>query len=125
MTQASPNAWRNAILIPLAQAAAGAGTAVCAAIWQGWDAARGIGFGAAAVTLGFLVFGWRTTLRAPVVSAGRAFVRLILGSLLKWLMIAAGLVWAMSAGSQQPVHVLVGALVACLAYFLCLPWLLR
>ncbi len=91
----------------------------------GVEQAGSVAIGACVVALGYLVFGWRTALRPPVVPAGRVFVRLILGAILKWLTIAAGLVLALSADGLQPVYVLVGAGSAWLAFFLCLPWLLR
>ena len=52
------------------------------------------------------------------------FGRLLLGTLLKWLVIGAGLAIAMTQG-LDPAYVMGGALLAFLAYLLCLPWLLR
>jgi len=123
--QATRSARRSTFLIPAAQASLGLAAGGLTAALVGMEEAAGVGLGAFVVALGFLVFGWRTTLRSPIVAAERAFGRLILGSVLKWLVIAAGLVFAMTASGFPPNFVLGGALLACLAFFFCLPWLLR
>lgn len=109
----------------MVQLALGCVVAGIMALRFGPGPAGSVAAGAAVMALGTLVFGWRTTLRSPVVSAQRAFARLVLGSFMKWLVIAAGLVWALTADGLQPVYVLGGAGLACLAWFLCLPWLVR
>lgn len=81
--------------------------------------------GAVVIALGYAVFGWRTALRPAIVPAGRIFVRLLVGTLLKWLVIGAGLVLAMAGTGLPGEFVLAGALCALLAYLICMPWLLR
>ncbi|MBS7457994.1 ATP synthase subunit I [Coralloluteibacterium stylophorae] len=109
----------------LAQLVLGLGAAGVAALLLGPAHAQGVIVGAAVIATGFAVFGWRTDARSPVVPAGRQFGRLLLGTVLKWLVIVAGLVLAMSGDRFAAAPVLAGALVAYLAYFFCLPWLLR
>lgn len=111
--------------MPLAQAGIGLAGAVLLALVLDRGAALGFLAGAAAIALGQAVYAWRTALRTPVVPAGRALSRLLMGSLLKWLVIGAGLVLAMTAAGLPARYVMAGALAACLAYLICLPWLLR
>lgn len=125
MKSATRSAAHAALLIPLAQSLAGLAVAGAVALWAGLAPAAGIATGATVVASGYLVFGWRTVLRNPVVSSARAFARLVLGSVLKWLVIAAGLAWAMSIQGFEPLYVLGGAGLAILAFFLSLSWLLR
>lgn len=111
--------------LPLAQIGIGlAGSGILALIV---DRRAAVAFlaGAAVIALGYAVFGWRTALRSPIAPAGRAFLRLIVGALLKWLVIGAGLAWAMTSAGWPAEFVLGGALSAFLAYVICLPWLLR
>ncbi len=81
--------------------------------------------GSAAVAAGFAVFGWRTAGRPPVATAERMFMRLLVGALLKWLVIGAGVALAMASPALPAGFVLAGVLAAFLTYFLSLPWLLR
>jgi hypothetical protein len=89
--------------------------------------AGALGFlaGATVVVLGQGLFGWRTLMRSPVVPAARAFGRLLAGSVLKWLVIGAGLALAMSVSGWPAGFVLGGALAALLAYLISIAWLLR
>ncbi len=125
---ASPSsdpARRAALAVPLVQAGVGlVGAGIVASVM---DRPGAIGFlaGAIVIALGHAVFGWRTALRSPVVSAGRAFSRMIVGAALKWLVIGAGLVLAMTAAGWPAEFVLGGALAALLAYVVSIPWLLR
>lgn len=91
----------------------------------GGAAAAGFLAGAIVVAAGQAIYGWRTVMRPPVVPATRAFGRLLLGSALKWLVIGAGLVLAMTATGWPAGFVLGGALVALLAYLVSISWLLR
>jgi hypothetical protein len=116
-----PSAW----LLPLGQLVIGLSAAIVTGVIAGWPAARAVAVGVAVMAVGYALFGWRTQARPGVVSAQRAFARLLVGSVLKWLTIGAGLVLAMSSGQFDPQFVLVGALSAFLAYLICLPWLLR
>lgn len=114
-----------ASLLPLAQFTAGLLAASATVVLADVQAAAAVVAGAAVITAGYALFGWRTQARPGVVTAQRAFMRLLVGSLLKWLMIGAGLALAMSSGQFDPKFVLVGALSAWLAYLICLPWLFR
>jgi hypothetical protein len=53
------------------------------------------------------------------------FMRLLVGALLKWLVIGAGVALAMASPALPAGFVLAGVLAAFLTYFLSLPWLLR
>lgn len=110
--------------LPLGQLAVGL---IGALVLTQVSAAASLGFLAGAVVLaaGFLVFAWCTHWVASVPTGAGAFGRLLLGLGLKWLVIAAGLALALSADRLEPLAVLAGAVIAYLAYFLCLPWLLR
>lgn len=121
----SQPAWRAALALPAIQAAVGALAAVGAGLVAGPRAGFGVAAGAAAVAVGFLVFGWRTALRPQAVGAVTSFVRLLVGLLLKWAVIAALLVAAWRAGGVDAAGVLAGVLAAYLAYFFTLAWLLR
>lgn len=81
--------------------------------------------GATVVAAAFAVFAWRTAGRSAVAPAGRMFVRLLVGTALKWLVIGAGLVLAMGGAGLPAEFVLGGALTAFLASMIGLPWLLR
>lgn len=118
-------ARRALIALPLAQVLAGVVGAGLLAGLAGWRQAAGFAAGAVVIALGQAVYGWRTVMRPQVVPAGRAFARLWLGSLLKWLVIGAGLATAMAVAALPAGSVLGGALVAYLASLFCLPWLLR
>lgn len=121
----SPRTSRSAALaLPLGQLAVGL---IGALVLTQVSAAASMGFlvGAAVLAAGFLVFAWRTHWVASVPTGTGAFGRLLLGLGLKWLVIAAGLALALSADRLEPLAVLAGAVIAYLAYFLCLPWLLR
>jgi hypothetical protein len=116
---------RAAFAVPLVQIAVGLIGAGIVAWFAGRPGATGFLAGAIVVASGQAIFGWRTALRSPVVSAGRAFGRLIVGAALKWLVIGAGLVLAMNAAGWPAGFVLGGALAALLAYVIGIPWLLR
>lgn len=116
---------RAAFLLPLVQAAIGLIGAGLLAVLAGGSSAAAFLAGAAVVAVGFAAFGWRTAGRSPVAPAGRMFVRLLVGVVLKWLVIGAGLALAMASAALPAGFVLAGALVAFLAYMLSLPWLLR
>lgn len=81
--------------------------------------------GAVVIAAGFAMFGWRTSGRSPVAPAGRVFLRLLAGSVLKWLVIGAGLVLAMRGAGLPAGFVLGGALSAALVSMVGLPWLIR
>ena len=117
--------WRSALALPALQAAAGAVAAMAATIAFGARDGLGVAAGACAVAAGFLVFGWRTALRPQAVGAGTSFMRLLVGLLFKWLVVVAVLLVALRSGSVGATGVLSGVLLAYLAYFLSLPWLLR
>lgn len=116
---------RAAFLLPLVQAAIGLIGAGLLAVFAGGSSAAAFLAGAAVVATGFAAFGWRTAGRSPVAPAGRMFIRLLVGVVLKWGVIGAGLALAMASAALPAGFVLAGALVAFLAYMLSLPWLLR
>lgn len=116
---------RAAFVLPLAQGVAGLVGAGLIAAWVGRDAALAFLAGAGIVALGQAVFGWRTALRAPVVSANRVFLRLWVGALLKWLVIGAGLVAVMTGTGLPGEFVFAGVLGALLTFLLCISWLFR
>ncbi len=108
----------------MVQAAVGAtGAGVLAMAARGAPALAFLA-GAAVIASGFAVYGWRTSGRSPVAPAGRMFSRLLVGSVLKWLVIGAGLAMAMGVGLAAE-FVLGGALCAFLVSLFGLPWLLR
>ena len=124
MSRASRPVTPQALLLPLCQLAVGAvGAAFIAATWGG-SSALAFMAGVAVIAAAQLVFSWRTELRSHSATAHRMFGRLILGTVLKWLVIGAGLAIAMTQG-LNPTYVLGGALLAFLAHLICLPWLLR
>lgn len=124
MSRASRPVTPQALLLPLCQLAVGAvGAAFIAATWGG-SSALAFMVGVAVIAAAQLVFSWRTELRSHSATAHRMFGRLILGTVLKWLVIGAGLAIAMTQG-LNPTYVLGGALLAFLAHLICLPWLLR
>lgn len=94
---------------------AGSAIALLAWPWAGTVSALSVLCGAAAVAAGFALYGgW---VGAPrVESAGRAFARLVVGTVLKWLVIAALLGAAMAASWSDGRFVLAGALVAIFAH---------
>lgn len=116
---------RAALVLPLAQLLVGMVGAGVAAWSGGWGAALGFLAGAAIVAAGHVVFGWRTSLRPAIAPAGRVFVRLLLGTLLKWLVIGSGLALTMATTGLPAGFVLAGALCALLAYPILMIWLLR
>jgi hypothetical protein len=124
VTRASRPVAPRALLLPLSQLAAGCAGAAITAVLAGGGAALALLAGAAVIAAAQLVFSWRTDLRSHSATAHRMFGRLLLGTLLKWLVIGAGLAIAMTQG-LDPAYVMGGALLAFLAYLLCLPWLLR
>lgn len=124
-TRFSDPARRGAYVLPLAQIGIGLVGSGLLAWGNSRPSALAFLAGAAVIAMGYAVFGWRTGLRSMLVPAERAFARLLLGSLLKWLLIGAGLATAMTTQGLPAEFVLGGALAAYLAYILCLPWLLR
>lgn len=124
MSRASRPVTPRALLLPLCQLAAGAVGAAIIAATLGGSSALAFMVGAAVIAAAQLVFSWRTDLRSHAATAHRMFGRLILGTVLKWLVIGAGLAIAMTQG-LNPTYVLGGALLAFLAHLICLPWLLR
>jgi len=124
VSRASRPVTPQALLLPFCQLAVGAVGAVILSATVGGSAALALLAGVAVIVAAQLVFSWRTDLRSHTATAHRMFGRLILGTVLKWLVIGAGLAIAMTQG-LNPTYVLGGALLAFLAYLLCLPWLLR
>ncbi|MFC4729055.1 hypothetical protein [Coralloluteibacterium thermophilus] len=116
---------RNALLLPAVQIVLGLVGAVVIALLGHGAHAKAFLVGAAVVAAGFAVFGWRTGLQAPVVSAGRVFARLLVGSILKWVVIGVGLALAMAAPALPAAAVFAGAVAAYVGCLLCLPWLVR
>jgi hypothetical protein len=121
----SQPAWHHALILPAFQAAGGVIAATIAVIAVDLKAGLGVAAGSLAVAAGFLVFAWRTALRPQVVGPGASFLRLLVGLLLKWTVIAAVLVVAWRSGGVGAGGVLAGVLTAYMAYFLSLAWLLR
>ena len=116
---------RAALRLPMVQGLVGiTGAGVLAAVAGGLPAVAFLG-GALVIAAGFAIFGWRTSGRSPVAPAGRMFMRLLVGTLLKWLVIGAGLVLAMRGAGLPAEFVLGGALSAFLVSMIGLPWLLR
>jgi hypothetical protein len=124
LNRASRPVTPHALVLPFSQLALGCAGAAIAAVLAGKDAALALLAGAAVIAAAQLVFSWRTDLRSHSATATRMFGRLLLGTVLKWLVIGAGLAIAMTQG-LIPAYVLGGALLAFLAYLICLPWLLR
>ena len=116
---------RAALALPLAQLAVGLTGAGVVAWTGGWTAALAFLAGAGMVAIGQAAFGWRTALRPAIVPAGRAFVRLLVGTLLKWLVIGSGLALTMATTGLPEGFVLAGAVCALLAYPILMIWLLR
>lgn len=116
---------RAALRLPLVQGAVGAIGAGVLAVVAGGVPAVAFLVGAVVIVTGFAMFGWRTSGRPPVAPAGRMFVRLLVGTALKWLVIGAGLVLAMNGAGLPAEFVLGGALCAFLVSMIGLPWLLR
>lgn len=116
---------RAALRLPLVQGAVGlTGAGVLAMVVGGLPAAAFLA-GATVIAAGFAAFAWRTAGRSPVAPAGRMFTRLLVGTVLKWLVIGAGLVLAMNGAGLPATFVLGGALTAFLVSMIGLPWLLR
>jgi len=95
-------------------------------VWAAGPAqALGLLAGGAAVALGQVLYLWRTERGGKVLEAGKGLARLITGMLLKWLAIAAALVWALRSDHFEPAYVLAGAVLATLVHPFCLSWLRR
>lgn len=109
----------------MAQGVVGLAGAGVVALVAGASAAVAFLAGVAVIATGFAMFGWRTAGRPPVAAAGRMFLRLLVGSVLKWLVIGAGLVLAMQGAGLPAEFVLGGALCASLVSMVGLPWLIR
>lgn len=124
MTRASRPVTPRALLPPLCQLAVGAVGAVILSAIAGGSSALALMAGVAVIAAAQLVFSWRTDLRPHSATAHRMLGRLILGTVLRWLVIGAGLAIAMTQG-LNPTYLLGGALLAFLAHLICLPWLLR
>ena len=116
---------RAALRLPLVQAGVGMIGAGVLALATGALPAVAWLAGAAVIAAGYAMYGWRTSGRSPVAPAGRMFLRLMLGSVLKWLVIGAGLVLAMRGAGLPAGFVLGGALSAALVSMVGLPWLIR
>ena len=125
MNHATQSAFRATSLLPLCQLGVGAIAALVVLVAQGASAALALAAGVSILAVANAVFSWRTALQAWPASAGRSFARLLVGTVLKWLVIGAGLALTMSHGALDPAFVLGGAVLAALTNFLCLPWLLR
>ncbi|WP_084695886.1 ATP synthase subunit I [Arenimonas donghaensis] len=124
LNRASPPVSPHAHRLPVLQLALGCAAAAIAGAWVGREAALAWLAGAAVIAAAQWVFSWRTELRSRSAPAARMFTRLLLGTVLKWLVVGAGLALAMTNG-LPPAHVLGGALLAALAQIFTLPWLLR
>ncbi|TWG89746.1 ATP synthase I subunit [Luteimonas sp. J16] len=109
----------------MAQGVAGLTGAGVLATVAGGEPAVAFLAGATVVAAAFAVFAWRTAGRSPVAPAGRMFMRLLVGTGLKWLVVGAGLVLAMKGAGLPAGFVLGGALTALLVSMIGLPWLLR
>lgn len=109
----------------MVQGAAGAIGAGVLAAAAGAQPAVAFLAGSAVVAIAFAAFGWRTSGRPPVASAARMFMRLLVGTALKWLSVAAGLALAIAGAGLPAGFVLAGALSALLLSVIALPWLLR
>jgi hypothetical protein len=114
----------QALRLPVLQLALGLVAAAAVLAIQGSMAALSTLTGAAVIAAAQFVFAWRTGLRARTAPAGLQFGRLLLGTVLKWGVIGAGLVLAMTQG-LVPEYVLGGAVVATLVQLIGMPWLLR
>lgn len=103
---------RLAIRVVAAQAAA---TALVAAgfAWRGWDAALAVLAGGGAVVLGTAVLALRL-FAGPPAAAGTVLARLIVGNLLRWCVIGAGLYLAMVVAKLPGLPVLAGLIAALL-----------
>lgn len=97
------------------QAIATAATALVCMVW--WDATAALGAlaGGGAVTLGSGLAAWRA-MGGGVTGSGAALLRLMLGTGLKWMVVAIGLVLALSAWRLPAGPVLAGAVLATLAW---------
>ena len=124
LNRASPPVTPHAQRLPVFQLALGCAGAALAAALAGREAALAWLAGAAVIAAAQWVFTWRTASRSRSAPAARMFSRLLLGTALKWAVVGAGLVLALSLG-LPPAHVLGGALLAALAHIFSLPWLLR
>lgn len=101
---------RLAIRVVLAQIAA---TALIAAgfAWRGWSDAAGVLAGGGAVVLGTAVLAWRV-FAGPPAAAGTVLARMIVGNLLRWFTIGAGLYLAMVVAKLPGLAVLAGLIAA-------------
>lgn len=124
LNRASPPVSPHALHLPIFQLAVGAVGAAIAGAVAGREAALAFVAGAAVIAAAQAVFAWRTGMRSLSAPAAQQFGRLLLGTVLKWGVIGAGLALALTQG-LVPAHVLGGALLATLAQFVSLPWLLR
>lgn len=124
MSRASRPVTPQALRLPLCQLAVGAVAAVVMSLLLGGSSALAMMAGVAVIAAAQLAFSWRTDLRSHSATAQRMLGRLILGTVLRWLVIGAGLAIAMTQG-LSPNYVLGGALLAFLVQMICLPWLLR
>lgn len=116
---------RAALALPLAQIVVGLTGAGLLAWLVERAAALAFLAGAVVIALGYAAFAWRTAWRSAVAPAAQVFGRMLVGTLLKWLVIGAGLVLSLTVAGLPAGFVLAGALSALLAYLICLPWLLR
>jgi len=103
---------RLAIRVVAAQAVT---TALVAAgfAWRGWDDALAVLAGGGAVVLGTAVLALRLFAGAPA-AAGTVLARMIVGNLLRWCVIGAGLYLAMVVAKLPGLPVLAGLIAALL-----------
>jgi ATP synthase protein I len=103
---------RLAIRVVAAQAAA---TALVAAgfAWRSWDDALAVLAGGGVVVLGTAVLALRLFAGAPA-AAGTVLARMIVGNLLRWCVIGAGLYLAMVVARLPALPVLAGLIAALL-----------
>lgn len=96
-------------------------------LWMVAGAQPAVAFlaGSAVIAIAFALFGWRTSGRPRVASAARMFMRLLVGTGLKWMSVAAGVVLAIAGFGLPAGFVLAGVLSALLLSVIALPWLLR
>jgi len=104
---------RLAIRVVAAQAAATALVAIGFAALRGWNDAAGVVAGGGVVVLGTMVLALRLFAGAPA-AAGTVLARMIVGNLLRWCVIGAGLYLAMVTARLPGLPVLAGLIAALL-----------
>lgn len=81
--------------------------------WRGWDEALAVLAGGGVVVLGTAVLALRV-FAGPPATAGTVLARMIVGNLLRWCVIGAGLYLAMVAAKLPGLPVLAGLIAALL-----------